>query len=39
MTKGIKAGVILGMDELGRPKDDIALWLGRKVMQLYGTYI
>ena len=32
MTKGIKAGVILGIDELERPKDDIALWLGRKVI-------
>ena len=39
VTKGIKAGVILGMDELGRPDDDIALWLGRKVMQIQGTDI
>ena len=37
VTKGIRAGVILGMDELGRPDDDIALWLGRRVMQIQGT--
>lgn len=39
VTKGIKAGVILGMDELGRPEDNIALWLGRKMMQIQGTHI
>lgn len=39
VTKGIKAGIILGMDELGRPEDDIALWLGRKMMQMKGTHI
>ena len=39
VTKGIQAGVILGMDELGRPEDDIALWLGRKTMQIQGLSI
>ncbi len=39
VTPGIRAGVILGMDELGRPEDDIALWLGRGIMQIQGTNI
>jgi len=39
VTPGIRAGVILGMDELGRPEDDIALWLGRGMMQIQGTNI
>ena len=39
VTDGIKAGVILGMDELGRPEDDIGLWLGRKLMSIKNTKI
>ena len=39
VTKGIQAGVILGMDELGRPEDDITLWLGRKTMQIQDISI
>ena len=35
----IRAGIILGMDGLGRPKDNIGLWLGRKVMQIQGTHV
>jgi len=34
VTLGIRAGVILGIDELGRLEDDIALWLGRGIMQI-----
>ena len=39
VSKGIKAGVILGMDELGKAEDDIALWLGRKKMQLGDCHV
>ena len=39
VSKGIKAGVILGMDELGKAEDDIALWLGRKKMQLGNCHV
>jgi len=39
VTLGIRAGVILGIDELGRLEDDIALWLGRGIMQIQGTNI
>ena len=33
-ANGIHAGVLLGMDELGKDEHDIVLWLGRKMMQI-----
>ena len=39
ITDGIKAGVILGIDELGRPEDNIGLWLGRKLISIKDTKI
>ena len=35
----IQAGVLLGMDELGKEEEDIALWLGGKIMQIGGINV
>ena len=36
VVTGITAGVILGMDELDKKENNIALWLGKKIMQIEG---
>ena len=39
VTKGIKAGVILGMDVLGKPQNKITLHLHTKKMQLGSSHV